>query len=83
MKEMIAKQLAPEDIWKPLSEGKFVRAAVLDQVYRLLGGNIEIGVYRLEDETIATIHDMLNEAKNHPIVFYLIEPKEVEENDCG
>lgn len=76
MKEMIAKQLAPEDIWKPLSEGKFVRAAVLDQVYRIIGGNIEIGVYRLEDETIATIHDMLDAAKNHPIVFYLIESKE-------
>lgn len=73
MNKWVNQEIKPEDVWINISKGKTIRAAVLLTMY---SGHINIvrGVYKLEDEAITTVKEMVKcaeESKN--IKFYILE----------
>lgn len=81
MSEWVSQEINPGDVWINISKGKTVRAAVLDSVY---SGNTNIcrGVYKLEDESISTVKEMIKCAEDGGnIRFYILELKEEKEKE--
>ena len=78
MSKWVNQEINPEHVWINISKGKTVRAAVLVSEY---SGhtNIVRGVYKLEDESISTVKEMVKCAeKSGNIRFYILELVEEE-----
>lgn len=81
MSEWVNQEINPEHVWINISKGKTVRAAVLVSEY---SGNTNIvrGVYKLEDESIGTVKEMIKRAEDGGnIRFYILELKEEKEKE--
>lgn len=81
MSEWMNQEINPEHVWINISKDKTVRAAVLVSEY---SGNTNIvrGVYKLEDESISTVKEMVKCAEDGGnIRFYILELKEEEEKE--
>ena len=78
MSKWVNQEIDPCDVWINISKGKTVRAAVL--VSECSGHmNIVRGVYKLEDESISTVKEMVKCAeKSGNIRFYILELVEEE-----
>jgi hypothetical protein len=78
MSEWVNQEINPEHVWINISKGKTVRAAALVSEY---SGNTNIvrGVYKLEDESISTVKEIIKCAeKSGNIRFYILEMVEEE-----
>ena len=78
MSKWVSQEINPEHVWINISKGKTVRAAVLVSEY---SGNTNIvrGVYKLEDESISTVKEMVRFAEESGnIRFYILETVEEE-----
>lgn len=75
MSKFVNQEIDPKHVWINISEGKIVRAAVLLSVLTKTGfSNINMGIYKLEDETISTVKEMVRCAEEgQNIRFYIIE----------
>lgn len=63
------QEIDSEHVWMNIGKGKSVRAAVLTPY-----GIIHRGVYKLEDETIAVVKEMVRLAgEGENIRFYILE----------
>ena len=79
MSKWVSQEINPEHVWINISKGKTVRAAVLVSEY---SGNTNIvrGVYKLEDESISTVKEMVKCAEESGnIRFYILEELKEEE----
>ena len=79
MTKWVNQEINPDDVWINISKGKTVRAAVLVSMY---SGhtNIVRGVYKLEDEAISTVKEMVKLAEESGnIRFYILELEEAKE----
>lgn len=73
MSEWVNQEINPDDVWINISKDKTVRAAVLVSMYF---GHVNIvrGVYKLEDEAISTVKEMVKLAEEgENIRFYILE----------
>lgn len=79
MSKFVNQEIDPEHVWINISKGKTVRAAVL-----IACGNIHRGVYKLEDEILSTVKEMVRWAKEGGnIRFYIIEEVKEDNNVTG
>ena len=81
MTKYVNQEIDPEHVWINISKGKIVRAAVLVSEY---SGHINIvrGVYKLEDEPISTVKEMVKCAEERGnIRFYIIKEAKEDNND--
>ena len=81
MSKFINQEIDPEQVWINISKGKLVKAAVLLSIdtgrYNLVKG-----VYKLEDEAVRSVNDMIRLAKEgENIRFYIIEEVKEDNND--
>ncbi|MBR2245766.1 MAG: hypothetical protein IJ880_01850 [Bacilli bacterium] len=77
MIKFVCQEIDPEHVWINISKGKTVRAAVLTAC-----GNICRGVYKLEDEMLSTVKEMVRCAEEgENIRFYIIEEVKEDNND--
>lgn len=69
MSKFVDQEIDPEHVWINISEGKIVLAAVLAS-----HGVLFRGIYKLEDELISTVKDIVDLAKEDKnIRFYVLE----------
>ena len=65
----VNSEINPEHVWISISKGKTVRAAVLTPC-----GIIHRGVYKLENEAISTVKEMVRRTEEgENIRFYILE----------
>jgi hypothetical protein len=81
MSKFINQEIDPEHVWINISKGMMVRAAVLLSIdtgrYNLVKG-----VYKLEDEAVRSVNEMIRLAKEREnIRFYIIEEVKEDNND--
>lgn len=80
MSKWVNQEINPEHVWINISKGKKVLAAVLVSMY---SGHINIvrGVYKLEDEAVGTVKEMVKCAEESGnIRFYILELDEAKED---
>ena len=84
MSKFVNQEIDPEHVWINISKGNRMRAAVLLSIYNESGRNINMGVYKLERETIDTVNEMIRCAKEgENIRFYIIEEIKEDNNVTG
>lgn len=85
MTKFINQEINPDHVWINISKGKIVRAAVLLSILTKTGfSNINMGIYKLEDETIGTVKEMVRCAEEGGnIRFYIIEEAKEDNNDVA
>ena len=68
-------EINPQHVWINISKGKIVRAAVFLSILTKSGfSNINMGIYKLEEETIGTVKEMVRCAEEgENIRFYILE----------
>ena len=70
----VNQEIDPDHVWINISKGKTVRAAVLAGC-----GKIYRGVYKLEDEIISTVKEMIRCAEEgENIRFYVLEEVDID-----
>lgn len=76
----VNSEINPDHVWINISKGKIIRAAVLVNIFNKPGcSNINRGVYKLEDETISTVKEMIRCAEEgENIRFYIIDTVDVD-----
>ena len=81
----VNSEITPDHVWINISKGKTVRAAVLLNIFTKPGrGNICRGVFKLEDETISTVKEMIRCAEEgENIRFYILEYADVDTSEEG
>lgn len=76
MSNFVNQEIDPKHVWINISKGKMVRAAILTAY----GSRLLRGVYKLDEETISTVKEMVDLAKaGENIRFYILE--EVKEDN--
>ena len=81
MSKFVNQEIDPDHVWINISKGRKVRAAVLLSISTKFS-SINIGVYKLENETISTVKEMVRYAKEgENIRFYIIEEVKEDNND--
>lgn len=85
MSKFVNQEIDPEHVWINISKGNRMRAAVLLSILTKSGcSNINMGVYKLERETIDTVNEMIRCAKEgENIRFYIIEEIKEDNNVTG
>lgn len=75
MSKYVNFEIDPDHVWINISEGNIVRAAVLLSILTNSGfSNINMGIYKIEDESIGTVKEMVRCAKEGKnIRFYILE----------
>jgi len=81
MSKFVNQEIDPEHVWINISKGKIVKAAVLLSIdtgrYNLVKG-----VYKLEDEAVSAVQEMVRLAKEGKnIRFYILEEVKEDDND--
>jgi len=81
MSKFVNQEIDPEHVWINISKGKLVKAAVLLSIdtgrYNLVKG-----VYKLEDEAVRSVNEMVRLAKEgENIRFYILEEVKGDNND--
>lgn len=75
----VNSEITPDHVWINISKGKTVRAAVLTGC-----GKIYRGVYKLEDEMVSTVKEMIRCAEEgENIRFYVLDTVDVDTSEEG
>ena len=81
MSKFVNQEIEPDKVWINISKGKIVRAAVLISI-NTDNYNTNMGVYRLDNESVSSVKAMVRLAKEgENIRFYVIEEVREDNND--
>lgn len=81
MSKFVNQEIEPEHVWISISEGKMVRGVILLSI-NTDHYNTNMGVYRLDNESVSSVKNMVKLAKEgENIRFYILEEVKEDNND--